>query len=48
VHVLKVPIGAAGLGYPGGRAHAPDENFRVDDFVKGARHTARILARFSE
>ena len=48
VHVLKVPIGAAGLGYPGGRAHAPDENFRLDDFVKGARHTARILARFSE
>jgi acetylornithine deacetylase/succinyl-diaminopimelate desuccinylase-like protein len=48
VHVLQVPIGAAGLGYPGGRAHAPDENFRVDDFVKGAQHTARILARFSE
>ena len=48
VHVLEVPIGAAGLGYPGGRAHAPDENFRLDDFVKGARHTARILARFSE
>jgi acetylornithine deacetylase/succinyl-diaminopimelate desuccinylase-like protein len=47
VHVLNVPIGAAGLGYPGGRAHAPDENFRLDDFVKGARHTARILARFS-
>jgi acetylornithine deacetylase/succinyl-diaminopimelate desuccinylase-like protein len=48
VHVLNVPIGAAGLGYPGGRAHAPDENFRLEDFVKGARHTARILARFSE
>ncbi|HLW03795.1 MAG TPA: M20/M25/M40 family metallo-hydrolase [Ktedonobacterales bacterium] len=48
VHVLNVPIGAAGIGYPGGRAHAPDENFRLDDFVKGAQHTARILARFSE
>jgi acetylornithine deacetylase/succinyl-diaminopimelate desuccinylase-like protein len=48
VHVLNVPVGAAGIGYPGGRAHAPDENFRLDDFVKGAQHTARILARFSE
>ncbi len=48
VQVLHVPIGAAGCGYPGGRAHAPDENFRLDDFVKGAQHTARILARFSE
>lgn len=48
VHVLGVPIGAAGLGYPDGHAHAPDENFRLDDFVKGAQHTARILARFSE
>jgi acetylornithine deacetylase/succinyl-diaminopimelate desuccinylase-like protein len=48
VHVLKVPIGSAGIGYRGGRAHAPDEHFRLDDFVKGAQHTARILARFSE
>ncbi len=48
VHVLGVPVGEAGIGYPGGRAHAPDENFRLADFIKGARHTARILARFSE
>jgi acetylornithine deacetylase/succinyl-diaminopimelate desuccinylase-like protein len=46
VQVLKVPVGAAGIGYPGGRAHAPDENFRLEDFVKGTQHTARILTRF--
>ncbi|HEY4688962.1 MAG TPA: M20/M25/M40 family metallo-hydrolase [Anaerolineae bacterium] len=40
---LKVPIATAGVGYPGSRAHAPNENVRLDDFVKGTRHTARII-----
>lgn len=48
VGVLKVPVANAGIGYPGGRAHAPDENFRLSDFIKGTQHTARILARFAE
>jgi acetylornithine deacetylase/succinyl-diaminopimelate desuccinylase-like protein len=48
VHVLGVPVANVGIGYPGGRAHAPDENFRLSDFVKGAQHTARVLARFAE
>jgi acetylornithine deacetylase/succinyl-diaminopimelate desuccinylase-like protein len=48
VHVLGVPIANVGIGYPGGRAHAPDENFRLSDFIKGAQHTARVLARFAE
>jgi acetylornithine deacetylase/succinyl-diaminopimelate desuccinylase-like protein len=48
VQVLKVPVSAAGIGYPGGRAHAPDENFRLEDFVRGTQHTTRILTRFAE
>ncbi len=48
VHVLNVPVANAGIGYPGGRAHAPDENFRLSDFIKGTQHTARILSRFAE
>jgi acetylornithine deacetylase/succinyl-diaminopimelate desuccinylase-like protein len=40
---LKVPIVTLGGGYPGARAHAPDENIRVEDFVRGIKHMARVL-----
>jgi acetylornithine deacetylase/succinyl-diaminopimelate desuccinylase-like protein len=43
---LGVPIATAGIGHPGSRAHAPDENVRLDLLEKGIRHTARILALF--
>ena len=43
---LDVPIATAGLGYPGTRAHAPDENIRIADFVRGVKHTARIMLMF--
>ena len=45
---LKVPIATAGVGYPGSRAHAPNENLRLDHFVNGTRHTARIIQMFGE
>jgi acetylornithine deacetylase/succinyl-diaminopimelate desuccinylase-like protein len=48
VEELHVPIITAGAGYPGGRIHAPDENIRISDFVKGIRHTARILCEFAK
>lgn len=47
IHILKVPVVLAGVGYPGGRAHAPNENIRIPDFINGIRHTARIVARFA-
>lgn len=47
-HHLKVPIGTLGVGYPGSRAHAPDENIRVDDFVRGVQHMARVLLAFGQ
>lgn len=43
VHVLNVPVVSAGIGYPGGRTHAPNENIRISDFLKGIKHTARII-----
>ncbi|MBI3915204.1 MAG: M20/M25/M40 family metallo-hydrolase [Chloroflexi bacterium] len=46
-HYLHVPIGAAGVGHPGSQAHAPNENIRLDLFVKGTQHTARIIQRFA-
>jgi acetylornithine deacetylase/succinyl-diaminopimelate desuccinylase-like protein len=46
VHDLNLPVATAGVGYPGSRAHAPNENLRLDNFKDGIRHTARILERF--
>lgn len=46
VHTLRLPVVTTGIGYPGGNAHAPDENIRIDLFLKGAKHIARILQVF--
>jgi len=46
IHFLKLPVATAGVGYPGSQAHAPNENLRLDLYLKGARHIARILKEF--
>jgi acetylornithine deacetylase/succinyl-diaminopimelate desuccinylase-like protein len=48
VHELKLPVATAGLGYPDTRAHAPNENIRIDLYLKHARHMARVIAEFAE
>lgn len=48
VHELKVPVATAGLGYPDTRAHAPNENIRLDLYLKHARHMARVLKEFAK
>ncbi len=48
MHTLGVPIASAGLSYPGARAHAPNENIRIPDFVQGVRHVAAIIERLAE
>ncbi len=45
---LRQPIVTCGCGYPGGRAHAPNENLRLDDLVLGAKHTAHFVAALAE
>jgi acetylornithine deacetylase/succinyl-diaminopimelate desuccinylase-like protein len=47
VHDLGLPVATAGLGHPDTRAHAPNENIRIDLYLKHARHVARILDEFS-
>lgn len=47
VHELHLPVATAGLGYPDTRAHAPNENIRIDLYLKHARHMARVLKEFS-
>jgi acetylornithine deacetylase/succinyl-diaminopimelate desuccinylase-like protein len=44
---LGIPVITAGIGYGmENRLHAPDEHIRIDDFLQGSRHIARIMARF--
>ena len=48
IHDLHLPVVSAGLGYPGTLVHAPNENMRVDLYLKHARHMARILDAFAQ
>ena len=45
---LHLPIVSAGVGYPGGQSHAPNENVRKDLYLKGAKHIARVLQAFGK
>ncbi len=43
---LTIPIVTAGIGYSESLAHAPNENIRLADYVRGAKHIARIILDF--
>jgi acetylornithine deacetylase/succinyl-diaminopimelate desuccinylase-like protein len=45
-HYLNLPIVTSGIGYPGTQAHAPNENIRLDHYLKGAKHIVRIIKDF--
>ena len=42
-----IPVVFAGVGYWDNRIHAPDEHVRLQDFLDGARHVARIMDGFA-
>jgi len=48
VHDLGLPVATAGLGHPDTRSHAPNENIRIDLYLKHARHMARIIEEFEK
>lgn len=45
IETLRLPVVSLGLGYPGTQAHAPNENIRLDLYLKAARHTARVITQ---
>jgi acetylornithine deacetylase/succinyl-diaminopimelate desuccinylase-like protein len=45
--VLKIPIVTIGIGHPDGRAHAPNENIRLDLYKQTAKYITRIINQFS-
>jgi acetylornithine deacetylase/succinyl-diaminopimelate desuccinylase-like protein len=48
IHYLSLPVVTAGAGYPGTLAHAPNENIRLDLYLKHARHIVRIFKEFAD
>jgi acetylornithine deacetylase/succinyl-diaminopimelate desuccinylase-like protein len=45
--LLGVPMASAGIGHPDSRAHAPDENIVLPNFVLGTKHVAAIIERLA-
>ena len=48
VHELGLPVVCMGIGYPNTKAHAPNENFRIDLYVQHAKHIARVIREFAK
>lgn len=48
VHDLGLPVVTMGMGNPNTKAHAPNENFRIDLYVQHAKHTARVIKEFAK
>ncbi len=47
VHDLGLPVATGGMGYADTRAHAPNENIRLDLYLKHARHVARLIGELA-
>lgn len=48
IHDLHLPVATAGLGYPDTRAHAPNENIRIDLYLQHAKHMTRVISEFAK
>ncbi len=48
VHDLGLPVVTMGLGYPDTKAHAPNENIRLDLYAQHAKHLARVIKEFAK
>ena len=48
VHDLGLPVVTMGHGYPDTKAHAPNENIRIDLYVQHAKHMVRVIKEFSK
>jgi len=45
---LGIPAASVGVSHADSRAHAPNENIRLDDFVDGIKHIALIMHELSK
>ena len=44
---LGIPSAGAGTGYYDSKAHAPNENIRIADYIEGIKHIAVLLEEFA-
>ncbi len=47
-NALHIPIASLGVGYPGSGAHSPNENIRLTDYLKSAKHLVRVLLNLGD
>lgn len=43
---IGTPLTGAGIGYYDSRVHAPNENIRIEDFIKGVKHVMLTIIDF--
>jgi len=48
VHDLGLPVVTMGLGYPDTKAHAPNENIRLDLYAQHSKHMLRVIKEFAK
>src|SRR5947208_5080547 len=48
VAILGLPTADCGIGYPDAHIHAPDENIRIEDFLRGTKAIAALIGRFGK
>jgi acetylornithine deacetylase/succinyl-diaminopimelate desuccinylase-like protein len=48
VTTLGLPTADCGIGYPDAAIHAPNENIRTADFLKGTKAIAALLGRLGQ
>jgi acetylornithine deacetylase/succinyl-diaminopimelate desuccinylase-like protein len=46
--MLGIPAVCAGIGYPGSRAHAPNENIRLDDYWQCQKFIGHLIQEFAQ
>lgn len=47
-NLLGYPVVSAGCGHPEANTHAPNENLKVESFIKGARFIAALINDFAK
>lgn len=45
-NIARIPMTGSGVGYYDSKVHAPNENIRKEDFLRGMKHAALTLVNF--
>ena len=48
MQIPPTPVVSFGISYFGSNPHGPDENIRLEDFLRGVKYFGRIIHRLAE